>query len=47
MIVTSATLDVGRFSKYFDSCPVVEVPVRTHPVAIYHSKTKVGGGLMG
>jgi len=41
LIVTSATLDVKRFSEYFGNCPVKEIPVRTHPVSVYHSKTKV------
>jgi HrpA-like RNA helicase len=39
-IVSSATLDVDRFSAYFGGCPVVTVPGRAHPVDIYHSKTK-------
>jgi HrpA-like RNA helicase len=34
-------LDVKRFSEYFGNCPVKEIPVRTHPVSVYHSKTKV------
>ena len=41
VIVTSATLDVNKFSEYFGNCPVKEIPVRTHPVNVYHSKTKV------
>ncbi len=41
LIVTSATLDVNKFSQYFNDCPVKEIPVRTHPVSVYHSKTKV------
>ena len=45
VIVTSATLDVAKFSEYFNSCPITEIPVRTHPVIVYHSKTKVGNGL--
>eukprot|EP00624_Nannochloropsis_granulata_P002857 evm.model.NODE_24622_length_62854_cov_30.334282.12 len=40
LVVTSATLDVKRFSEYFGNCPVKEIPVRTHPVSVYHSKTK-------
>lgn len=44
VVVTSATLDVHKFSEYFDRCPVKEIPVRTHPVAVYHSKTKVRRG---
>ncbi len=44
VVVTSATLDVHKFSDYFDRCPVKEIPVRTHPVSVYHSKTKVREG---
>ena len=34
VIVTSATIDVGRFSEYFSGAPVVEVGGRTYPVDI-------------
>ena len=34
VIVTSATIDVGRFSDYFSGAPVVEIGGRTYPVNI-------------
>ncbi len=34
LIVTSATIDVERFSKHFDDAPVVQVSGRTYPVEI-------------
>jgi ATP-dependent helicase HrpB len=34
IVVMSATLDREAVSKYFDDCPIVSVPGRTHPVAI-------------
>ena len=40
VLVTSATLDIGRFQRYFggDSVPALTVPGRTFPVAVFHSK---------
>ena len=32
VIITSATIDVNRFSKHFDDAPVIEVTGRTYPV---------------
>lgn len=32
VIVTSATIDTGRFSKHFDDAPVISVEGRTYPV---------------
>ncbi|ODC03084.1 ATP-dependent RNA helicase HrpA [Terasakiispira papahanaumokuakeensis] len=32
VIITSATIDVERFSRHFDDCPVIEVSGRTFPV---------------
>ncbi|XP_063634843.1 ATP-dependent RNA helicase DHX30-like [Cydia splendana] len=32
VVVMSATLDADVFTRYFDSCPVVDVPGRTFPV---------------
>ncbi|PRW39269.1 pre-mRNA-splicing factor ATP-dependent RNA helicase PRP1 [Chlorella sorokiniana] len=37
LVVTSATLDGEKFSKYFMSCPVFHVPGRTFPVDIIHA----------
>jgi ATP-dependent helicase HrpA len=34
LIVTSATIDPGRFAAFFDGAPVVEVSGRTYPVEI-------------
>ncbi|MER2492944.1 ATP-dependent RNA helicase HrpA [Catenovulum sediminis] len=34
LIITSATIDVDRFSKHFDKAPVFEVSGRTYPVDI-------------
>jgi ATP-dependent helicase HrpA len=34
VIVTSATIDVERFSEYFDDAPIIEVSGRTYPVEV-------------
>ncbi|GAA5146071.1 ATP-dependent RNA helicase HrpA [Nocardioides marinquilinus] len=34
LVITSATIDVERFSKHFDDAPVVEVSGRTYPVEV-------------
>ncbi|CAM9875864.1 unnamed protein product [Ectocarpus sp. 8 AP-2014] len=39
-VITSATLDVERFAAFFDGCPFINVPGRTHAVDVYHSKTR-------
>jgi ATP-dependent RNA helicase DHX8/PRP22 len=39
-VVTSATLDIERFSSFFGGCPSIVIPGRNFPVDIYHSKTK-------
>ena len=40
VLVTSATLDTDKFVQYFGAdTPVVSVPGRSHPVAVFHSKT--------
>lgn len=33
----SATLDAGKFQVYFDSCPLLTIPGRTHPVEIFYT----------
>ena len=38
IIVTSATLDAGKFSEYFFSCPIFTIPGRTFPVEILYVK---------
>lgn len=41
LIVTSATLDAGKFSEYFFNAPVFTIPGRTYPVEIvYYPKKK-------
>lgn len=37
IIVMSATLDAGKFQTYFDNCPLMSVPGRTHPVEIFYT----------
>jgi len=37
VIVTSATLDAEKFSKYFNNCPILSVPGRNYPVKISHA----------
>ena len=32
IVLMSATLDAERFSKYFNSCPIINIPGRTFPV---------------
>lgn len=36
LIVTSATIDLDRFSKHFDNAPIIEVSGRTYPVEILY-----------
>ncbi|KAI5958682.1 PRP22 [Candida pseudojiufengensis] len=38
VIITSATLDSNKFSKYFNNCPIVKIPGRTFPVEILYTK---------
>jgi HrpA-like RNA helicase len=37
-IVTSATLDSQKFSRYFNNCPVFSIPGRTFPVEMKYSR---------
>ncbi|KAI8378133.1 P-loop containing nucleoside triphosphate hydrolase protein [Choanephora cucurbitarum] len=37
VIVMSATLDAGKFQKYFDDAPLLSVPGRTFPVEIFYT----------
>lgn len=41
LIITSATMDSGKFSNFFGSVPVFKIPGRTFPVEIFHSATVV------
>ncbi|KAK3138415.1 hypothetical protein QOZ80_5AG0368700 [Eleusine coracana subsp. coracana] len=36
IVLMSATLDAERFSKYFDGCPVIQVPGFTYPVKTFY-----------
>ena len=37
VVVMSATLDIDKFSAFFDRCPVISVPGRCYPVEIHYS----------
>jgi pre-mRNA-splicing factor ATP-dependent RNA helicase DHX15/PRP43 len=37
LVVMSATLDAGKFQKYFDDAPLLTIPGRTFPVEIYYT----------
>ncbi|XOV82020.1 MAG: ATP-dependent RNA helicase HrpA [bacterium] len=41
VIVTSATIDVERFSKFFDDAPIVSVSGRTFPVEVRYLETEL------
>lgn len=42
LIITSATIDVERFSRHFDNAPVIEVSGRTYPVEVcYRPLTEI------
>ena len=32
----SATIDTSLFSRYFNRCPVIDIPGRIHPVQLYY-----------
>ncbi|WP_439651282.1 ATP-dependent RNA helicase HrpA [Microbulbifer sediminum] len=36
LIITSATIDLEKFSKHFDDAPIIEVSGRTYPVEIHY-----------
>ncbi|GLT38403.1 hypothetical protein SLA2020_126590 [Shorea laevis] len=40
VLITSATLDGGKVSKFFSNCPVLTVPGKLHPVEILYSKER-------
>jgi len=40
VIVTSATLDVERISRFFDDAPVVSVSGRSHPIEVRYRETQ-------
>ena len=36
IILMSATIDTSLFSRYFNRCPVIDIPGRIHPVQLYY-----------
>jgi HrpA-like RNA helicase len=36
ILIMSATLDVAKFSDFFDACPIFEIPGRTYPVKVVY-----------
>lgn len=41
LIITSATMDASKFSKFYGTVPVFKIPGRTFPVEIFHSANVV------
>lgn len=39
VVIMSATLDVTKFSRFFDTCPIFEIPGRVYPVTIMYNCT--------
>lgn len=39
IVVTSATLDSDKFSKYFMDCPIVNIPGKTFPVEVMYANS--------
>ena len=37
VILMSATLDAGKFSKYFNECPLISIPGKCWPVEIFYT----------
>ncbi|KAJ2305222.1 hypothetical protein IWW55_002047, partial [Coemansia sp. RSA 2706] len=38
LLISSATMDAQKFSKYFDDAPIFQIPGRPFPVDIYYTK---------
>jgi len=38
VVISSATLDAEKFSKYFDDAPIIRIPGRRFPVDIHYTK---------
>nr|WP_298129969.1 ATP-dependent RNA helicase HrpA [uncultured Pseudoxanthomonas sp.] len=47
VIVTSATIDTGRFAQHFDDAPVISVEGRTYPVEVRYRPLEESGSEMG
>lgn len=45
LIITSATIDLEKFSQHFDSAPVIEVSGRTYPVEVQYIQPEEGRDL--
>lgn len=41
IIVTSATIDVEKFSKFFHDAPIVEIAGRTYPVTVKYASSEI------
>ena len=37
VVIMSATLDISKFSKFFNMCPIFEIPGRVFPVSIHYN----------
>ncbi|HKK17015.1 MAG TPA: ATP-dependent RNA helicase HrpA [Gammaproteobacteria bacterium] len=44
LIITSATIDVERFSDHFNQAPIIEVSGRTYPVEVRYRPLEAGDG---
>ena len=42
VVIMSATLDVTKFSSFFDACPIFEIPGRVFPVSVSYNCTDEG-----
>lgn len=42
VLITSATLDGEKVSRFFSGCPVLNVPGKLYPVEILYSKERPG-----
>lgn len=47
VIITSATIDPGRFAEFFGGAPVIEVSGRSHPVEVRYRPLSSGPGAAG
>uniref|UniRef100_A0A0A9XFQ3 RNA helicase n=1 Tax=Lygus hesperus TaxID=30085 RepID=A0A0A9XFQ3_LYGHE len=42
VLISSATLDSEKFSKYFNDAPIIQIPGRLYPVDIYYTNSPEG-----